>query len=168
MSIVLQKGDMELKIYKFNLKGNNGAEACNSLAVKDSMILMLQTNWFHYIDIKPCLTRSPNGLYLLTALQDRKISIPIKTNPKSICTLIVSNVQVNNKYFAVGNQSLRLGNCACTSSEWKLANFIYIWQQFSTKEKKDEENKHWPSSYYEIQEILIDYLQPEQKPTHQS
>ena len=44
MSIVLQKDDMELKIYKFNLKGNNGAEACNSLAVKDSMILMLQTN----------------------------------------------------------------------------------------------------------------------------
>jgi len=44
MSIVLQKGDMELQIYKFNLKGNNGAEACNSLAVKDSMILMLQTN----------------------------------------------------------------------------------------------------------------------------
>ena len=109
---------------------------CNGLAIKNSMILMLQTNWFHYIDIKHCLTRSPNGLYLLTALQDRKISIPIKTNPKSICTLIVSNVQVNNKYFAVGNQSLRLGNCACTSSEWKLANFIYIWQQFSTKEKK--------------------------------
>ena len=39
---------------------------------------------------------------------------------------------------------------------------------FNKGKKKDEENKHWPSSYYEIQEILIDYLQPEQKPTHKS
>jgi len=30
MSIVLQKDDMELKIYKFNLTRNNGAEACNA------------------------------------------------------------------------------------------------------------------------------------------